>query len=74
MEYALNALNVVSQLTAPAARGLEDALSRAVNATAPLQRFGPDTWLPPGVPSDISLVFMIGGAIVGVGYLVLRRV
>ncbi len=74
MEYALNTLNAVSQLTVPIARGLQDGLSHVIDVAAPLQRLVPHTWLPPGVPSEVSLALVIGLSLFVVGYLILRRV
>ena len=74
MEYVLNTLNVVSQLTVPIARGLQDGLSHIVDVAVPLQRFVPHDRLAPGVPSDVSLALVVGLSLFVVGYLILRRV
>jgi hypothetical protein len=75
MEYVLNSLNVVSQVTVPTARGLQDALSHAVGVVAaPLQGLVPDIWQSPGALLDPTLVLAIGLSVFVVGYFVLRRV
>ncbi|HKX16759.1 MAG TPA: hypothetical protein VJT33_01950 [bacterium] len=74
MEYALTTLNVVSQLTVPVARGLQDGLSHIVDVAAPLQRLAPHNRLSPGVPADVSLALVIGLSLFVAGYLILRRV
>ncbi|HKX16948.1 MAG TPA: hypothetical protein VJT33_02925 [bacterium] len=73
MEYALNTLNVVSQLTVPIGRGLQDGLSHIVDVAAPLQRLAPHNRLPQGVPSDVSLALIVGLSVFVVGYVILRR-
>lgn len=73
MEYALNILNLVSQLTAPIARALQDGLAHILDVAAPLHRWAPRTGLPAGVPSEVSLALVIGLSLFVVGYLVLRR-
>lgn len=74
MEYALNTFNVISQLTVPVARGLQDGLSHVVDVAAPLERLVPYTSLRPGMPSDVSLALVIGLSLFVAGYLILRRV
>ena len=74
MEYALNTFNVVSQLTVPVARGLQDGLSHIIDIAAPLQRLAPHASLGPGMPADVSLALVIGLSLFVAGYLVLRRV
>ena len=74
MEYALNTFNVVSQLTVPVARGLQDGLSHIVDIAAPLQRLAPHTRPPAGMPSEVSVALVIGVSLFVAGYLILRRV
>ena len=74
MEYALNAFNVVSQLTVPVARGLQDGLSHIVDIAAPLQRWAPRSAFPAGMPSEVPLALIIGLTLFAAGYLILRRV
>ena len=75
MEYALNSLNTVSQMTVPVARELPGALSRALSGvTGPLQRFVPNTWPITGTAVDAPTTFVLVGVLVFVvGYLTLRR-
>jgi len=75
MEYVLNSLNVISQITVPVARELPDALSRAIGVvTGPLQRVVPNTWPTAGTAVDAPAAFVVVGVLVlVVGYVTLRR-
>ena len=75
MEYVLNSLNTVSQMTVPVARELPDALSRAVGVvTSPLQRLVPNTWPTAGTAVDAPATFVLVGVLVFVvGYVTMRR-
>lgn len=73
MEYVLNALHAVAQLSVPIASGLLDGLSHVIDFVAPLGRLVLHTWLRPGVPFEAALAAVVGLAVFTIGSLILRR-
>jgi hypothetical protein len=73
LEYVLNTLNTVLQVTVPAARDLQDILSRAITQVfEPLQRLAP-AWPMTATPTDTPAIFILIGLLVFVtGYVALR--
>ncbi|HEV2281265.1 MAG TPA: hypothetical protein VGX75_02600 [bacterium] len=74
MEYVLNSFSTVSQMTVPTARGLQDALSRAVGSVAgSMYRVVPNTWPTPASVDAPTAVVLVGVLVLVVGYITLRR-
>jgi hypothetical protein len=75
LEYVLNTVSTVSQMSVPAAHDLQDALSRAVGSvTSPLHRLVPNAWPAAGPAVDApEAVVLVGMLVLVVGYITLRR-
>lgn len=67
MEYVLNTANSVSQSAFGPARGIEDALARALHTVVP------SAWPAAPAAGDPTLYIAIGIAALVVGYFVFRR-